>query len=62
MFTFTLKKQQAVSLFKNASDMASALGITKSAVSQWADDRPIPAAHALRIRYELRPEHFDSVA
>lgn len=50
-----MTKLEALALFKNASEMASALGITRSAVSQWKDEEPIPAVHELRIRYELRP-------
>ena len=52
-----LSKKEAIALFSSAKELATALGISKSAVSQWPDG-PIPDNHDLRIRYELRPEHF----
>ena len=52
-----LSKKEAIALFSSAKELAKALGITKSAVSQWPDG-PIPDNHDLRIRYELKPEHF----
>jgi DNA-binding transcriptional regulator YdaS (Cro superfamily) len=52
-----LSKQQAIALFATAKGLATALGISKSAVSQWSEG-PIPEIHDLKIRYELRPEHF----
>lgn len=52
-----LSKQEAIALFSSAKELAKALGISKSAVSQWPAG-PIPDNHDLRIRYELRPEHF----
>jgi DNA-binding transcriptional regulator YdaS (Cro superfamily) len=52
-----LSKQEAIALFTTAKELALALGISKSAVSQWSEG-PIPQNHDLRIRYELRPEHF----
>ena len=52
-----LSKKEAIALFSSAKELAKALGVSKSAVSQWPDG-PIPDNHDLRIRYELRPEHF----
>lgn len=52
-----LSKQEAIALFSSAKELAKALGISKAAVSQWPDG-PIPDNHDLRIRYELKPEHF----
>jgi len=52
-----LSKHEAIALFSSAKELAKALGISKAAVSQWPDG-PIPDKHDLRIRYELRPEHF----
>lgn len=52
-----LSKHEAIALFSTAKALASALGISKSAVSQWPDG-PIPENHDLKIRYELKPEHF----
>lgn len=56
---FSITKRQALSLFENSSELAAALGRTPGAVSHWPLDEPIPQEHALRIRYELRPEAFD---
>lgn len=56
-----LSKHEAIALFSSAKELAKALGISKSAVSQWPDG-PIPDKHDLRIRYELRPEHFRAAA
>lgn len=52
-----LSKHEAIALFSTAKGLATALGISKSAVSQWSEG-PIPEIHDLKIRYELRPEHF----
>ena len=52
-----ISKQESIALFTTAKELAQALGISKSAVSQWSEG-PIPQNHDLRIRYELRPEHF----
>ena len=54
-----LSKHEAIALFSSAKELAKALGISKSAVSQWPDG-PIPDNHDLRIRYELKPELFRS--
>jgi len=53
-----MTKREAVALFKNAAELAEELGITRSAVSQWADDESIPEVHELRIRYEILPKRF----
>lgn len=53
-------KEEAIELFGGVRELASALGISTAAVYQWKDDAPIPAEKALRIRYELRPDAFDS--
>lgn len=52
-------KKDAVSIYGTQQALADALGISRSAVAMWADNRPIPAEHALRLRYELKPEAFD---
>ena len=52
-----LCKHEAIALFSTAKGLATALGISKSAVSQWSEG-PIPEIHDLKIRYELRPELF----
>lgn len=55
-----ITKKQAVRLFGSQSEVARALGITRQAVWAWPDKGPIPEAPALKIRYQLRPEHFES--
>jgi hypothetical protein len=53
-----MTKREALRYFKNQSQLAEALGITRSAVSYWSDTKPIPEVHALKIRYVLKPEKF----
>lgn len=53
-----MTKAEALQRFKNASQMAKALGITRSAVSQWPDDADIPREHELTILYVLKSEDF----
>jgi len=52
-----LHKSEAVALFGSAKALARALGISKAAVSQWPEG-PIPQKQDLKIRYELKAEHF----
>lgn len=52
-----ITKAEALSLYSTATELADALGIGKSAVSMWPDG-PIPEAHDLKLRYELKPEAF----
>ncbi len=54
-----ITKEQAIELYGSRVRLAEALGITKAAVSQWADGKPIPEAQALKIRFILKPEQFD---
>jgi|GEM_PF-3033815 len=56
-----LNKREAIALFSTAKALAAALGISKSAVSQWSEG-PIPRIHDLKIRYELKPGHFEGGA
>ena len=49
-------RKDALSIFGTQQALADALGITRSAVAMWGDEKPIPAEHALRLRYELRPD------
>ena len=52
-----MKKTDAIKLFNSAANLARALGVSESAVSQWAED--VPEKHELRIRYELKPDYFE---
>jgi DNA-binding transcriptional regulator YiaG len=45
----------ALQYFKTKTALADALGITKQAVSNWADDELIPEAQALKLKYEIIP-------
>ena len=56
---FEMKKQEAVDIFGSQNKLAKALGLTRQAVGRWDWENPIPAKHALRIRYELKPELFE---
>lgn len=53
-----MTKSEAIALFKNASDLAAQLGISRSAVSQWPESAAIPREHELAIRFVLRPDAF----
>lgn len=53
-----ITKEQAVAYFGTQTALAAALGITKSAVSQWRAGEPIPREQQLRLRYEIAPEAF----
>lgn len=57
-----ITKEEAISLFGSGRGaqkrLAEALGLSKQAVSDWADGAPIPKEHDLRLRYELKPEAF----
>jgi len=53
-----LTKRKALELFGTVTNLAKVLGITKSAVSQWEMDGPIPREHDLAIKYEIKPEKF----
>lgn len=56
-----ITKQQAINLFGSVKALQLALGLgTHSAIYMWKDEGPIPEAHYLRIRYQLKPESFDS--
>jgi hypothetical protein len=51
-------KRDAISAYGTQQALADALGIGRTAVTMWPDNQPIPTAHSLRLRYELRPELF----
>lgn len=51
-----MTKREALAYFRNAADMAAQLGISRSAVSLWDDDKPIPKVHELNIRFVLKPK------
>lgn len=56
--TLHITKEKAVSLFGTPLALAEALGIERANIYMWPDKDPIPEKHALRIRYELKPEAF----
>lgn len=43
-----MKKEEALRLFGSASNLARVLGITRQAVSRWADDVPLLRAYQIR--------------
>lgn len=53
-----ISKSEAIALYGTQQALADALGISRTAVTMWPNDRPIPKEHALRLRYELKPELF----
>lgn len=56
-----ITKEQAIQLFGGRKALQNALGLkSHSAIVMWAAGEPIPEAHALRIRFVLRPEAFDA--
>jgi hypothetical protein len=53
-----LTKAQAIHLFGSVEKLRAALGLkTRQAIYMWGEN--VPLHHALRIRYELKPEAFD---
>lgn len=40
--------------------LANLLGISRSAVNQWDDDKSIPERRWLKLRYEKAPHLFDT--
>lgn len=48
----------AVAAYGSQQLLADALGISRSAVAMWSREKPIPREHALRLRYELKPDIF----
>jgi hypothetical protein len=55
-----ITKAQAIELFGTVEKLRAALGLkNRQAIYQWREDR-IPENHFLRIRYELKPEAFDT--
>lgn len=55
-------KRDAVAAYGTQQALADALGISRSAVAMWSSENPIPREHALRLRYELKPEIFGASA
>lgn len=57
----TITKEQAIALYGSVKSLQAALGLkTHSAIYMWPSGEAIPENHALRIRYELRPDAFDT--
>lgn len=58
-----ITKEQALALYNNnGAQLARALNIGRSFVSKWPKGKPIPELYALKLRYELKPEHFGKSA
>lgn len=56
MLNMTKTEVQELLGLPSGAALAKALGITRSAVAQWADDKPIPQRQMLRLKYEIRPD------
>lgn len=41
--------------FESKADIARAMGVSRQVVNGWGNDKPIPAVHELRLRYEVAP-------
>ena len=54
-----LTKQGAIQLFDNRAQLARALGITRGAVTNWPEDKPIPINRELQLRLYICPEKFE---
>lgn len=54
-----LYKHEVLKVFKTQAAIARALGIDRSAVSLWLDDKPIPILRELQLR-TLYPKEFGS--
>lgn len=55
-----ISKHDAIAMYGTQQALADALGISRTAVTMWPDDKPIPERHALKLRFELRPDVFDT--
>lgn len=49
----TLK--QALEHFEGKADLARALGVSRQAISNWDEDKPIPGFRELQLKYEILP-------
>jgi len=58
MSKFDITKEQAIGIYLTQSNLARALGISRQAVSDWPNGKPIPEAQALKLRFILKPELF----
>lgn len=61
MKTHITKREALKHYNNNSAALARELGITRAAVSAWPMDDPIPTKQALRLRYEIKPEIFNTV-
>lgn len=57
----TITKAEALAAYdNNGAELGRALGITRQAVYAWPPEGPIPQEHALKLRFLLKPEVFNS--
>lgn len=54
-----ITRRQALTEYKTSVALAEALGVTKSRVSQWKYDDPLPERYELKLRYVLKPGAFE---
>ncbi len=50
-----LTKEQALSYFRTQAELAAALDIRTTAISNWKEDAPIPSKHDLNLRFQIIP-------
>ena len=53
-----ISKQDAIAAYGTPEALATALGIGRTAVVMWSDNKPIPEKHALKLRYVLKAAYF----
>lgn len=51
-------KKDAIAAYGTQQALADALGISRTAVTMWPADKPIPNEHRMRLQYELKPDVF----
>lgn len=57
----SITKAEALAAYdNNGAELGRALGITRQAVYAWPHEGPIPQEHALKLRFMLKPEVFNS--
>ncbi|GLQ96441.1 hypothetical protein GCM10007863_08590 [Dyella mobilis] len=54
----SIYKHEAVAAYGSQQALADALGISRTAVTMWPGEEPIPEVHELKLRYELKPQIF----
>ena len=56
-----MTKKEALEYFKRPIDIAKALGIGKSAVSQWPDDEDMPELRSLQLEKIIKSKRLKPI-